>query len=438
MAVRRVFMLAAALLVAAAPAALARPGDLDRGFARGGAGVEFGTDSTEGWAVGLDQFGRPVVGGSEAAGRLLVMRLRSTGRRDPRFGRNGLTTVTLAGLAPGGVRGLEVFRDGRIVLAATVESPDGSAPARIAVARLLPDGELDPSFGEDGIAVVGPDGAHAGSLALTRDGVILVGGGLPVADGEAPLVLRLAPDGTPDETFDGDGAWIGTATPVRGWARDVLPGGDGSATLALGAAPGGRFPSALVAARLTPAGALDPAFGGGDGISEAVLNAAPARDGGALGVVAGPGGRVVLAGTVTGRGSRAEGAVVRMLPDGSLDPGFGRAGVARLTARRGLRVVAIARARDGRLVVGGRSASPSAAVLRLRANGRRDRSFGANGAVVRAIGRPPAGRRTYSAVNALAVQRGGGVLTAGTVADDNALPGRRTGRRFLVLARLRG
>ena len=57
---------------------------------------------------------------------------------------------------------------------------------------------------------------------------------------------------------------------------------------------------------------------------------------------------------------------------------------------------------------------------------------------MRAIGAPPAGRRTYSSVNALVVQRGGGVLTAGTVADDNTLPGRRIGRRFLVVARLRG
>ena len=76
--------------------------------------------------------------------------------------------------------------------------------------------------------------------------------------------------------------------------------------------------------------------------------------------------------------------------------------------------------------------------MRLRANGRRDTGFGSSGAVVRPIGAPPAGRRTYSSVNALVIQRGGGVLTAGTVADDNALPGRRTGRHYLVLARLRG
>jgi succinyl-CoA synthetase alpha subunit len=93
------------------------------------------------------------------AGRMLVMRLRSDGRRDPRFGRHGVTTVTLPGIAPG--RRARPRRVPRrpIVLAATVESPDGSAPARIAVARLLPDGDLDPGFGDDGIAIVGPDGA---------------------------------------------------------------------------------------------------------------------------------------------------------------------------------------------------------------------------------------------------------------------------------------
>jgi uncharacterized delta-60 repeat protein len=382
--VRHVFLLTCVLFLAGAPAALARPGDIDRAFARGGAGVEFGADSSEAWAVALDQFGRPVVGGSEAGGRLLVMRVRGNGRRDRRFGHHGLTTVTLPGIAPGGVRGLEVFRDGRIVLAATLESPDGSAPSRIAVARVLPDGDLDPSFGDDGIAVVGPDGARASALALTHEGVIVVGGGVPAGDGDAPLVLRLAPDGTPDDSFDGDGAWSGVATPLRGWARDVLAGADGSVAFAVGATPGALVPSALLAARLTPAGALDPAFGGGDGVSEAVLGPALARDGGATGIVSGPGGRIVLAGTVAGRGGRAEGAVVRFLADGRIDPGFGRAGVARLTARRGLRVAALARARDGRLVVGGRSASPNAAVVRLRANGRRDTGFGSGGEVVRA------------------------------------------------------
>jgi uncharacterized delta-60 repeat protein len=437
--VRHVFTLTALLLAVAAAPALARPGDLDRGFARGGAGLEFGADSTEAGAVALDQFGRPVVGGSEAGGRLLVMRLRANGRRDPRFGRNGLTTVTLPGVAPGGVRGLEVFRDGRIVLAATLESADGTGPSHVALARLLPDGDLDPGFGDDGIAVVGPDGARASALALTRDGVIVVGGAVPLDGGlDAPLVLRLAPDGTPDESFDGDGAWTGESTPLRGWTRDVLPGADGSVALAVGAAPDALFPSALVVARLTPAGAPDPAFGGGDGISEAILGASPAREGGAAGIVPGPSGRLVLAGTVAGRGGRAEGAVARMLPDGTIDPSFGRRGIARLTAKHALRVAAIARARDGRLLIGGRSSSPNSFVVRLRANGRRDTSFGHGGTVLRALGQPPLGRRTYSTVNALVVQRGGGVLTAGAVADDNALPGRRTGRRFLVIARLRG
>jgi uncharacterized delta-60 repeat protein len=436
--VRRALPIAAVLLLVAATPAVARPGDLDRGFARGGAALDFGADSTEGDAIALDQFGRPVIGGAEAAGRLLVMRLTTSGRRDDRFGRHGLTTVVLPGLAPGGVRGLDVFRDGRIVVAATLESPDGSAPPRVVVARLLPDGDLDPGFGDNGIAVVGPPGGRASALSLTHDGVIVVGGALDVGGADVPLVLRLAPDGTPDSTFDGDGVWSGEATPLRGAARAVLAFSDGSVAFAVGAPPGGIAPSVIAAARLTAAGALDPAFGAGDGISDLMLGPSPARDGGATGIVPGPRGRLVLAGTVTGAGGRALGVVVRMLPDGALDPRFGRAGVARLSAAHGLRVAALARARDGRLVVGGRSSSPKAAVVRLRANGRRDRTFGRRGSVVRAIGQPPVGRRTYSEVSALAVQRGGGVLTAGSVADDNTLPGQRIGRRFLVVARLRG
>ena len=76
----------------------------------------------------------------------------------------------------------------------------------------------------------------------------------------------------------------------------------------------------------------------------------------------------------------------------------------------------------GRLVLGGRVSGLGAAFLRLRADGHRDRSFGAGGL---AAGRLP---RTRPA--ALALRRDGDVMLAGKA---------RIGRRDqLVVARLQG
>ena len=76
----------------------------------------------------------------------------------------------------------------------------------------------------------------------------------------------------------------------------------------------------------------------------------------------------------------------------------------------------------GRLVLAGRASGLGAAVLRLRGDGRRDRSFGAGGL--------SAGRLPRTRPSALALRRDGDIVLAGTA---------RIGRRDrLVLARLQG
>ena len=60
--------------------------------------------------------------------------------------------------------------------------------------RLLPTGEIDPSFGAGfGYVVTGPAGSRLGAMAMDRNGDMILGG---VRAGNIPFVMRLAADGS--------------------------------------------------------------------------------------------------------------------------------------------------------------------------------------------------------------------------------------------------
>src|SRR6266481_2782414 len=71
--------------------------------------------------------------------------------------------------------------------------------ARGNVARLNPDGSLDPTF-DPGTAA---DIDYVSAIAVQNDGKIIIGGGFSSSSGIAPPNLaRLNPDGTVDPSFD--------------------------------------------------------------------------------------------------------------------------------------------------------------------------------------------------------------------------------------------
>jgi uncharacterized delta-60 repeat protein len=150
----------------------------------------------------------------------------------------------------------------------------------------------------------------------------LVGGiiGLALA---APLAAQLA-DGVLDPTFGGGGIVtlpfdVGGAGFDLGTGVAHLPG---DRLLLAGSITTGSslWPRALAAGQLSWTGGLDMAFGGGDGrvhyswgssVWDLVAAATTSQ------------GKVVLAGSVQWSESDLDFLVVRLLADGSLDPGFG-------------------------------------------------------------------------------------------------------------------
>ncbi|HKP21629.1 MAG TPA: hypothetical protein VJT68_08935, partial [Thermoleophilaceae bacterium] len=128
-----------------------------------------------------------------------VVRLLPSGEVDDGFGSGGfarLPASSLAGYPPGveSVTQLAVQPDGRIVAAGSQDPYDVHSTADPYVARLMPDGRLDQSFGKDGRASFGPENPIA-ALARPSGDVVVVGSNSYHLGGSALSLLRVDPAG---------------------------------------------------------------------------------------------------------------------------------------------------------------------------------------------------------------------------------------------------
>lgn len=121
----------------------------------------------------------------------------SSGVLDASFGDDGIVITAVPGSFQAYITAMELDAEGRIVVAGMV---DGAAT----VARYTADGILDPSFSSDGIFVsnIVPNGQLDPSITLQPDGKILL---IHTTDELETGVLRLAENGTVDNSFSGDG-----------------------------------------------------------------------------------------------------------------------------------------------------------------------------------------------------------------------------------------
>jgi uncharacterized delta-60 repeat protein len=377
-------LLAVVLLLAAPAAAQARAGDIERGFGtRGTQTLSAKKGDAVGGAIDVLTNNRMLAGGA-AGGRWVVVRLHSSsGKLDNNFGDRGQFTPNLPGTSLNGVQALATFRDGRIIAAGTLDTASGS---RMAAVRLLANGQIDPSFGGGaGYVLVGPLGSQLGDMSMDTNGNIVLAG---VRPGEAPYIVRLLPDGTPDTAFGAGGAVDGAGLGLGGRATSVLARPDGTTVFSVGETPGHAGSSAFTVVRLLASGAPDPGFNG-TGISTVSLGTPVSGDGlgaGALNI--GPGGTLLVAGTTASARGTQQAVITRLRANGALDTRFGTHGFARV-ARSGndLRVTSLARDSAGRILVAGTARAPFSLVARLRPSGRRDTRFGSHGVRLLALGK---------------------------------------------------
>jgi len=412
----------AVLLVLALPAsAEAAAGDPDRGFGRQGTVTLKATNADAvGFAVKVVSGNRVLAGGA-AAGQLVVLKLRASGTLDSSFGTKGQVVPALPGTSLDGVKSIQIFRDGRIVAAGTLRLADGTS--RLVALRLLPTGEIDPSFGAGlGYVLAGPADADLQTMVMDRNGDVFLGG----QSGGAPLLVKLLPDGTLDQTFGSGGALSGGSLGVAGRATGLLVN-DTTGAITFSVAAG---PATFTVVRLNAAGGLDPTWGG-TGIVNVPLGPGSAPGIGAAALRLASSGSVLVAGTDLTAAGTPRGAVIRLTAVGALDSRFGSKGITRVSrAGRDIRISAMVRDRTGRILLAGTGLPPDSLVIRLRANGVRDNHFGNGGLTYPVLGQPPGGDPIYTRFDSIDVAGSKAVL-AGSAAGPGVLARSFNGTSYL-------
>ncbi len=305
------------------------------------------------------------------------------GELDSSFGAGGVAIAPTAE-AFGSAQGIAIQADGRIVAIGRTRTDPG--PDSIVVARFLPDGTLDPSFGGTGVVVetFPPGTAHATDVAIQADGRVVVIGTAGLEGAQDVVLLRYLTDGALDVTFGVGGVAVtdlggddfGTALAFDVDGNIVATEWTGSGPPYVG------YHSAL--ARYLATGQLDPTFGTG-GIT--FTDFGGVRDDPTGLVIQPVDGRIVVSGrTFEEFGVDERITMARYLPDGTPDGSFGTAGRV-VTPFNGVAGAnALALQPDGRIVAAGNETFPSSsalrpAVLRYLPDGSLDATFGDGGKV---------------------------------------------------------
>jgi uncharacterized delta-60 repeat protein len=334
-------------------------GALDPSFGSGGLVVTDLPGSFETpYVVALQADGKILVGGEAMCPRSMcfgLVRYRSNGSIDTTFGEGGLvrTMFEQCGCT---IHGLAVQRDGRIVaVGERFRYGDNQDDWLIAVARYLPDGRRDRTFSRDGLFSLDPgygDDAAA-AVALQADGKIVVAGAVTYRyRTEADFaVVRLRRNGTLDRTFSRDGiATVNLAGKRNDFAWGLDLQRDGRILVAGGSGIGIRAEDPRFAfLRLNRSGTLDRRFG------KRLFRPGPSG-GHARAILVARDGRILVGGRSFDDEDHdaSAWALARLLPNGRLDVRFGTAGWVRSDFGTGADWIGVlAQQRDGKIVAAG-------------------------------------------------------------------------------------
>jgi uncharacterized delta-60 repeat protein len=173
-------------------------GVLDTSFGSGGRSVVDAPVALRPQIIRSDASGALVMGGSSgplATAAPFVARLTNSGQLDSSFGDNGIVVMPFL-QGEGWVDQLAIAADGKILAAG--ERFDANGTTRHFVARLNTNGTFDAGFGSGG-RLVAPDGIH--SMLLEPDGKLLLGGTIHELRPRLAWLARYNSDGSPDVTF---------------------------------------------------------------------------------------------------------------------------------------------------------------------------------------------------------------------------------------------
>ena len=278
-----------------------------------------------------------------------------------------------------------------VVVATSVSSFVGVGTASGGPASSV--GPLDTGFGQHGGVLVDGVTNLVGVQTVQGGGILVCGMGYGQTTHEDFAVVKYRGDGSLDESFGSHGTALVDFNNRYDIPTAMLPRSDGTIVL-VGNSNGYTSDDeyfdqpVLVLTRLTARGRLDSSFGSGGRVSpnlDVESGAVAARllpDGDILVLGWTQGSAPTTAGIATGPTPPPHTVLVRFLPDGQLDRGFGDQGVAQVPNGEQAYLADVLVRDDGKIVLAGPPSSGSGVVIdRFNADGSPDSTFGQNGTV---------------------------------------------------------
>ncbi len=363
---------------------------------------------------------------------------RATDLPDPEFGSAGQVLLPFDLGATGFDQAYAVLplADGGLLLGGAAEKGSGENTNRdMALARLRPDGSLDPAFGSGGRRTIAFDlGGFSDSVehVVPYPGNRFLGVGIaenvPGTGGSGAVALiRFGPSGALDTSFDLDGRVVqvptldGAAVPAS--VRRIAVQDDGRMLVIGTLRPPGALPKAFLL-RLLGDGSVDANFGEDGRVLLSLGDpTGPASLGYSLALR--PDGRILVGGAalVDADVYNFDMFIAQLLPDGSLDPDFGVDGVRFVAFDQGGENTDapsdLALDAQGRAVLAGYATTAAngtdIALARILPGGSLDPSFGTGGRALVGFDR---GGGQNDVARALGIDAEGRILVAGACEVD--------------------
>ncbi len=394
----------------------AQPGTLDKTFGNDGrvATIVPGNGIAQLYKTAIQKDNKIVVAGifQKASGidkPLIVLRYLEDGVIDSSFGINGYTIIENGPILWSCC--VAIQDDGKIVVGGR-----GFFIAEIILYRFLPNGNLDTSFGSDGLVIASLGGdARVHAIALLPNGKILAGGSFFAFDdptfSDAPYAARFNEDGSLDVSFGKEGKCIvDSGGNAQCDITSMAVARDGRIILAGNNAQGISYGTLIFVAAVTSEGRTDSSFSdNGYTYTDISNNGETAED-----VVVLDDGKIIAAGAsyiFQFNGAKQHIALVQYNRDGSLDEGFGNKGTVETLVNEESYGYSMQLQQNGKIVVGGKSLQSNGTndfvVARFLADGSLDSAFGTNGFAVTDMGDNDIGK-------SISLQNDGKIILGGT------------------------
>ncbi|MBU2651081.1 MAG: T9SS type A sorting domain-containing protein [Bacteroidetes bacterium] len=341
-----------------------------------------------------------------------LVRYQSEGTYDASFGSGGVFTFNF-GTEVSQVFDIALQADGKILICGYSNSGD----ADISVARVLPDGGLDNTFGVSGISTIDLGGNEiATCITVQEDGKIVIAGQTDISIGSDLdlFVCRFLPNGTLDNGFSTNGFIVlDLASGSYDMPGDVAMHQGKILVSSYAYQTYGSTYDAIALVRLKLDGTLDPGFG---------INGISINDGHILcNMVLSPGTslsidsqyRIVVASRVFGLES-IDFALFRYLNYGYPDNSFGENGVVITDMIGDNAAYSVVHQPDGKILAGGYHSNTSNmdfCLARYLEDGSLDADFGTHFGV--SFYDISQGGSMNDAIQSLAIQENGKILAAG-------------------------